>query len=316
MVTKAGDIETQYARSKAMQNIWKVDANGNINLNATKKNIINNRAELEKHYTPDELEKMDGIIGRIGNINVKNIARNKSEAMEFLGTISSPGLSPQNVVNAIVKPNNTINIRYMQRLLGPEMSKEVETKFVENYLMKMNQHGFYLPERAARIFNQYDTTLRKMMDPQAYSELSDLMKLNRNAAALEKIASNPSQTGQTLIGFETGKDLVRSLSYALVAGLGGGAAGAHFGGGAMVAGAISSIAVAFGPYGLAKLYLHPVGRKLLSIGYTLPAGSQQAMELIGKMAAIAGVDVSRQNKPEEKQPQAGQRPKTIGDPIE
>ena len=287
LVKKADEIEKGYAKSKLLKDAWVVDANGNIKLDATKKNLLKKREELSKVYTPEELTKLDETMSRLEGINLKNIARNKQEALVFLGTISSSGLAPQNIVNAIIKPNNTINIRYMKRLLGPEMSKEVETKFIENYLMDLNQFGFYAPEKAARKFNQYNKTMYSLMDENTYRETANLMRLNRNAAMLDRLATSPSQVGQTLIGFETGKEVIRSLSYALFAGAGG----AYMGGGhAIAAGVISSMAVAFGPYGLAKLYLSPMGRKYLSVGYTIPAASKEGMALITKMAIIAGVN--------------------------
>ena len=297
MIDRASHVEDAYTKSQAMKDMWAVDSNGNIRIDATKKNIIKNREQLSKHYTDDELNKLDGVMSLLQNANVKMLARNKSEAMNFLGMITSGGRAPENIVNAIVKPNNTINIRYMKRLLGPEMSKEVESKFVENYIMEMNQFGYYLPEKSAKVFNQYDKTMRQLMDEQTYRGISNIMRLNKNAAMLDRIAQNPSQTGQTLIGFETGKDVLRSTTYALMAGVsgvGGYEATKH---GGVGAGVVFALALALGPRGLARLYLSPEGRKYLSIGYTIPA-TRFPKGLLTKMAAIAGV-----NMPEEPQAQ-------------
>ena len=297
MIDKATQVEDGYAKSKSMKDVFALDSNGNIRVDATKKNILKNKEQLSKQYTDDELNKLDSVISTLQNTNIKMLARNKSEAMNFLGTIASGNRAPENIVNAIVKPNNTINIRYMKRLLGPEMSKEVENKFVENYLMEMNQFGYYLPEKSARVFNQYDKTMRQLMDEPTYREVSNLMRLNRNTAMLDRIAQNPSQTGQTLIGFETGKEVLKSVTYGLVAGIGGYEASkkGHTG-----AGITFALALAFGPRGLAKLYLSPTGRKLLSVGYTIPATSQEGIALATKMATIAGVNIL---KDKEEQPQ-------------
>ena len=296
LINKATHIEDGYTKSKAMKDVWAINADGNIRVDATKKNILKNKEQLSKLYTPEELNKMDDVVSRVQNANIKNIARNKSEAMNFLGTIASGSRAPENIVNAIVKPNNTINIRYMKRLLGPEMSKEVENKFVENYLMEMNQFGYFQPERSSRIFNQYDKTMRQLMDETTYREISNLMKLNKNAAMLDRIAQNPSQTGQTLIGFETGKDVLKSVTYAIAAGAGGYEASRQ---GHTGAGVAFALALALGPRGLAKVYLSPQGRKLLSIGYTIPATTKEGIALATKMAAIAGINAATAPSEEE-----------------
>jgi hypothetical protein len=296
LINKATHIEDGYTKSKAMKDVWAINADGNIRADATKKNILKNKEQLSKLYTPEELNKMDDVVSRVQNANIKNIARNKSEAMNFLGIIASGSRAPENIVNAIVKPNNTINIRYMKRLLGPEMSKEVENKFVENYLMEMNQFGYFQPERSSRIFNQYDKTMRQLMDETTYREISNLMKLNKNAAMLDRIAQNPSQTGQTLIGFETGKDVLKSVTYAIAAGAGGYEASRQ---GHTGAGVAFALALALGPRGLAKVYLSPQGRKLLSIGYTIPATTKEGIALATKMAAIAGINAATAPSEEE-----------------
>lgn len=297
MINRADAIEKDFAKSKALKDIWVTDGNGNVRVEATKRNFAKKREELSKHYTDEELTKLESSIGSIEKINLRNIARNKSEAIEFLSTVS--GVSNEGVVRAIVKPNNTINIKYMKRLLGPERAKEVETKFVENYLMELNQHGAFSPATASRKFKQYDKTMRQLMDKQTYAEISDLMRLNRNAAMLERLASNPSQTGQTLIGFETGKEVVRSLTFSMLA---GGAVGGteYYRHGNPITAATYASLIAFGPYGAAKLYLSPVGRKYLSVGYTIPAESKEAMELLTKMAVVAGVTMP--SAPEQEEP--------------
>jgi hypothetical protein len=285
-------IETDAAKSKLMSDMFVVDGNGNVKALASKKKILGNKEKLSQYYTEGELGKLDETLSRIEGINIKNLARNKSDGMRFLGVLATN--SPDAIVNAIVKPNNTINIRYMKRFLGADVSKQVESKFVENYLMKINDFGYYSPGTAARKFNQYDTTMRQLMDDTSYKEISNLMKLNRNASMLERLATNPSQTGQTLIAFETAK----SVAYALASAGVGVYSASHGHEGAGIAATAMMLAA---PPIMAKFYLSSTGRKYLTEGYGIKAGTEQATKWLVKMAQLAGIESPRETRENQQQ---------------
>jgi len=282
LLGKARGIETNFQRSNIMADVIAVDSSGAIRVDATRKNLIKQKEKLGQYFADSELQSFQGVLNGIDGINIHSIARNKSEAMQFLGTVA--GSDNAQVVNAIIKPNNTINIRYMKKLLGPERSKEVETKFIENYLLKVNQFGAFSPLKSAAMWKNYDKTMKALFDPATYREISNLMELNRNAATLDRLANNPSQTGQTLIMFQTGKEMLGSVTRSLTA-----------------ANLTYTMGLATIPWAMAKLYLSPAGRKWLSVGYTIPKDTAAGMELIAKLSEIAGVDLARNMNNEENQ---------------
>ena len=58
-----------------------------------------------------------------------------------------------------------------------------------------------------------------------------------------------------------------------------------------VTGAGLGLATAFTPAVIAKLYLSPIGRKYLTLGYLIPAETKQAVEFLVKLAEVAGVKI-------------------------
>jgi hypothetical protein len=291
-VSKGSKVEADYARSQALKDLISVDSKGTINVEATRKKLLTQKDKISEHFTEDQINDIERMITQTGNINLRSIARNKQEAMEFLTKITRKK-NDEEIVKAIVRPHNTVNINYMKKILGPERTEEVATEFIKQYLMKINKQGYYEPGTAAGIFNNYDKTMKALLGPERYAETSKLMEINKKAAILDQLASNPSKTAQGLIAFETGKELLRSATYFALAGAGGYYASRE---GHTGAGMIYALALATLPYGLAKVYLSDTGRKLLSIGYKIPASSQAGIELITKMSILAGVNFGRHMK--------------------
>ncbi len=284
LITNTSRIEQSYAKSKALTDSLVYDSNGILKLEPTKKKLLTNRELLSQHYTPEEIARIDSTMSQISNINLKAVARNKQEAIEFLGSIV--GSDNTGVVKAIVKPHNTININFAKRILGTERTQEIKQEFMKQYLMKTNEFGYYSPASASRIFNNYEVTLKKIMNPDEWHEISNLMQLNKRASMMSKVAENPSQTGQTLIGYETGRKLITSVSALLL--------GTSIGG--AVAGLGSGVAAIAVPYAMARIYLSKAGRQWLTLGYTIPAGTQEASNIIMKLSGIAGVNISQQEE--------------------
>ena len=291
-VSKGSKVEADYARTQALKDLISVDSKGTINVEATRKKLLTNRDKISEHFSEDQINDIEHMIATTGNINLKAIARNKQEALEFLTKISRKK-NDEEIVKAIVRPHNTVNIEYMKRLLGPERTEEVATEFLKQYVMKINKQGYFEPGTAASIFTNYDKTMKALLGPERYGETAKLMELNKRAAMLDQLASNPSKTAQSLIAFETGKELLRSTAYFIFAGAGGYYASRQ---GHTGAGMIYALSLATLPYGLAKLYLTPQGRQFLSIGWKIPASSQAGMELITKMSTLAGVNFGRHMK--------------------
>ena len=290
LIDDATKIEQSYARTKVLSDSLVYDSNGTIRFDATKKKLLTNKELLSQHYTPEEIAGINTTVSRMQNINLKAVARNKQEAVEFLGSIVNTDNT--GVVKAIVKPHNTINVKFMQRILGPERTKEVQEEFLKEYVLKLNEYGYYSPKKAAGVFNQYQKTMKSLMSPEEYHEISNLMELNKRAATLEKMALNPSQTGQTLIGYEIGKKILNSTTALLLGAVGAGATGFP----AAAEGMAAAAAVIATPYALAKIYLSKQGRQWLTLGYTIPAGTQESAKLLMKLSGIAGTNLTQQRR--------------------
>jgi hypothetical protein len=252
---------------------------------------------LSKYYDKEEIGKISDFVSKIETMNLNDLSGSKGQARQFLSLLADAKETRRNdmqqLVEYIVRPGNTVRIKLMKDLLGPDLSKEVETAFIENYLMKLNEYGRYSPQKAARMFSKYEKTMQELMsdDPVALREITDLMRLNRNAAKLEALVSNPSQTGQVGLAYSAGKDLLLSVSH-ILAPIGGALATHPKGenwGMAEFAGGVGGILALFTPKMVAKLYLSDVGRTMLGVGYTIPANTQAGMRLMMQMAILAGI---------------------------
>lgn len=99
--------------------------------------------------------------------------------------------------------------------------------------------------------------------------LKKIANVAENLKGAEKVAGNPSGTGQAMA---TQAQLGVALSLVF---------SGH---------PIAAAGVAGAPYILAKAYLSPVGRKLLTEGLKIPAGTQQATEWFTKMMAYSAAN--------------------------
>jgi len=290
LITNATEIEKRNAKVVAFNDVLSVDKNGLVNSEATKKNIAErkNSDKLSNVYTQEERDMLNGFIDNVGKVNLNHLASNKSEAMSLLGNIARKDAA--GVVNMLVRPNNTARLTYLQKFMGEELTEEVKTKFISEYLMKINQYGNVSPKDMVKKYKEYEKTIGKMFDKETAKEIENMMIVAKRAASLESIASNTSQTGQVITSAETLNSLTKSVSTLLLSAFSVGGGVAYAGGHPIIA-AASGLAAAFSPSVIAKLYLSPVGRKYLTLGYLIPSQSKQAVEFLVKLAEVAGVKI-------------------------
>jgi hypothetical protein len=288
LITNATEIEKRNSKGMALNDVLAIDKNGIINAEATKKKIAErkNIDKLKSIYTQEELSLLNNFVDNVGNVNLNHLASNKSEAMILLGNIARKDAA--GIVTLLVRPNNTARLTYLKKFMGEELTEEVKTKFIGEYLIKINQYGNVSPKDMIKKYKEYEKTIGKMFDKETAKEIENMMIVAKRCAGIESIASNTSQTGQVITSAETLNSLTKSVSSLLLSvfSVGGGVA---YAGGHPVMAAASGLAVAFTPAVIAKLYLSPVGRKYLTLGYLIPSGTKQAVEFLVKLSEVAGV---------------------------
>ena len=291
LTTQATEIEDRNARGLLFNKILAVDKNGLIDSTTTKKRIAErkNSDELSKLYTQEEREELNVFVDNIKKINVNSVASNKSEAVSLLGKISKKDAA--GIVDLLIRPNNTVRMTHFKKLMGEELTQEVETKFISEYLIKINQYGSIYPNKMTNIYNKYQKTLKNMFDKDTSKGIENLMTLAKNSTSIGEIEN--SQIGSAITARGQFRTLVHSASNLLFLAAGSGAGvGVGYAVGYPITGTVAALAAVFTPDIIARLYLSKIGRKYLTIGYLIPAKSKQAIELFTRMAEISGVKLS------------------------
>lgn len=129
-------------------------------------------------------------------------------------------------------------------------------------LFQVNQEtGLIRPEAFAKMVDKYGPRVLRIMFPkEKVDALQKLARIGHRITSAEKIAGNPSGTGQTLIAWGIFRMVMQKP--------------------------IIGAAIAFTPKQLAKLYLSKPGMKLLTDGFKVSANSQKGIEIATKITAI------------------------------
>lgn len=131
------------------------------------------------------------------------------KTVDFLETLT--GTSNEKIVNAIIQPNNTQNVRIAKKLLSKEKMDDI-TSFAIEKVLKMSGTGNYLPVTSAKEFTKYADPLRELLSPARFKSLVDFLKMGQNMEKVEALARNASQTGQVLLGSQIASSLMRKPS--------------------------------------------------------------------------------------------------------
>ncbi len=195
--------------------------------------------------------------------------------------------TPEQVVNIMFTKNNSRNIGLMKGILPKETFDEARAIWLSKNLLKESSHGLYQPITSATQISRMDApTMRAMFNPEERQFIDRMFQVSKSAENVERLSGNPSGTAQAVITFEAGR--------MILSGLGGLTVGMATGDVAQAGKAAATIAgITLAPQAMAKLYLSPVGRKLIVQGLKLPAGTPQTAALATKLMAIVGKNAGR-----------------------
>jgi hypothetical protein len=204
---------------------------------------------LHKIYSPKELDMLQGLA-------------NAGEKLEA-ATVQNPFFerlvkaSPEKIVDFVMKPGNTENVKMLRKHLGPEAETALRQAFLGK-IMGMNQHGAFSPMKFHSQLVKYgDTTLKEILPGPLFKEVKALGGVSLAANAAEQLAGNPSGTARNLISYQEGRSFLTNP----------------------LDGTMTAI-----PYAtFARVYLDPATRKWLTSGLQVPLESKEALKIYGKL---------------------------------
>lgn len=232
---------------------------------------------VDAFINSDQKLLLDEIIkkGEFINARIANKAV-RFKVWDFLETIADT--NNDRVANAIIQPQNMAFIKIAKRVLSPERMQELQSATIGNKVFSVSGTGNFLPISSAKNFQKYSNTLRELMDPAAFKELSDFVSLGQHMNRIEALAKNVSQTGQVLLGSQTGSQLLSSLAKPL-----------------------SLVKLTLLPWMFGKIYASPQAAKYFTSAAKLPSWSPYAMKSFTQALSVAGInafeDVEKVEKP-------------------
>lgn len=194
---------------------------------------------------------------------------------------------PKSVVNLVVRPNDTRSLALIRPIIGETGMQQLRQATLEKVLA-LNPQERFSPARFSTAISRLGTTTTALLGEQTSRALRELATLGRATQGAEALAGNPSGTAQNLIMFTAGGVLLRGASAAV-----GALSGYSTGQGGRGAAIGAAAGLLLGPPALAKLYLSPVGRRYLSLGYQLPVESPMAAEVTAKILGVLGMSPER-----------------------
>ncbi len=220
---------------------------------------------LSELATPQQLSILNKIVKSGEYFSTKQAGM---KTVEFIETLSKA--DPSKIVDVIIKPNNTYNVKLAKKLLTPERLQEVSSAALEK-VFKMSGTGNYLPVSSMKAWTQYDAPMKELLPPQTYNAVTDFLKGGQNMARVETLAKNASQTGQVLLGSQVGAAV---LGHPL---------------------SIAKLLVA--PWMIAKMYVNPKSQAFLTRALKLDPVSPEAISLFTKAVTIAGLNLKGETSP-------------------
>jgi len=157
------------------------------------------------------------------------------------------------------------NIQIIKQAIKPKEFEALGDKLITK-LMSVNQDtGLVKPQTFSKMVDKYNNrVLRRFFPYEKTEQLQKLANIGRKIESAEKVAGNPSGTGQTLIAWGLFRMIMQRPAMGAV--------------------------VAFTPKQLAKIYTSKFGMKWLTDGFKVPSGTKKAVELATKLSAIIAVD--------------------------
>ena len=194
---------------------------------------------------------------------------------------------PKSVVNLVVRPNDTRSLALIRPVIGEAGMQELRQAAMEQVLA-LNKFDRFSPAQFLTNLSKLGTTGPALLGNETWTALQKLAALGQATRGAEQLAGNPSGTAQNLIMYATGNVILRGVG-AIAGGIAGAVGGQRVGQPGRGAAIGAATGVILGPPALAKLYLSPVGRRYLSLGYQLPLWSPMAAEVTAKILGVLGM---------------------------
>ena len=235
------------------------------------------KENLVELFGQEELRGLRGTLLKVNNLNARFIAKNKGNAIQFLQTVARRDVT--GIVDMITRPGSDINLKYAKRLFDKETLKDINTGLVQSIIEKSYTGELFSPQKLGKNFKKYDRALQQLLSPEDYNEIVQTYRaMVKNAVAVERMATNPSQTGQVGLSYMIMKRLWDATTEALKLNFGG---------------AIKEVFGAiYMPKIVAKMYLNPTARRYLTIGFNTPWNAPEAEKVYEGIAKAIGVQVS------------------------
>jgi uncharacterized protein YcfJ len=190
---------------------------------------------------------------------------------------------PETISNMIFTKNNSANINTVKRILPKDIYDEARAYFLSDKLLKISEYGLYRPQISARAMSMVDEpTMRAIFSPEERSFMQKMFEVSKGMERVEKLASNPSGTAQAVITFESGRAVLQGAGQVVTGSPGGGLA--------------KILSYTLLPKAIAKLYLSPMGRKLLVEGIKTPKSSPQSAKIMSQLIGIIGKENLQQDQ--------------------
>jgi hypothetical protein len=229
---------------------------------------------LDTFLEPNQRKLLDGIIKKSEYIQTKMANKEgRFKTWDFLETIA--GTNNDRVTNAIVQPENLGLIKIAKNILSKDRINEIQSTVIGNKIFSVSGTGNYLPVSSTKNFLRYRSVLKELMDPTSFNELSDFVSLGQHMNRIEALAKNVSQTGQVLLGSQTGSAILSSLAQPLK---------------------VAQLTLL--PWMLGKIYASPQAAKYFTSAAKLPSWSPYAAKSFIQALTIAGI--TEEPKVEEK----------------
>ena len=233
----------------------------------------NFRLSLERYGD----EMLEEVYGKKTVVQLKKIAQDglnlgsQTPGQPFLKAITRE--YPDTVVDRIIgAPESKLqshtllkNIQIIKQAIKPKEFEALGNKLITKLMSLHQDTGLVKPQVFSKMVDKYNhRVLRRFFPYEKVEQLKNLANIARRIESAEKVAGNPSGTGQTLIAW----GLFRMIMQRPVMGA----------------------VVAFTPKQLAKIYTSKFGMKWLTDGFKVPSGTKKAAELATKLTAIIATD--------------------------
>lgn len=197
---------------------------------------------LKTIFSPQEINQFEDLIAGLQRADTRTV-----ENPLFKSLLKQ---RPEKVIDYIVQPKNTSNIRAVQKELGNLGMEKVREGFLAK-LLSEEKTGNFSPTRFSARLNTYgDETLKALFSKDLLDDLKTMAHIGEKMGKAEQLAGNPSGTAQNIV---TWAGFAWAISHPA-----------------------SGIAILVSPTVLAKAYLSSPIRKLLTKGIELPKGTPEA----------------------------------------